>query len=208
MSNDGLTIYGAHFSRAARCIWLALELGIPFEHEAIPYLDPALKQPPYLARNPMGKVPAINDRGFHLWESMAINYYIAQLKPNALWPQDLQGQALVMQWSFWGMAEVEKAGIALGLHTGLLPEANRSAEALTQANAVLARPLAVLEAALADHDYLLGEAFTLADLNVAGILWPIHAGKAVMDNCPRAQAWLARCLERPAAQSAFGLPTA
>jgi len=206
MSLDGLTIYGAHFSRAARCIWLCQEIGIPFEHEAVPYSDPSLKQQPYLGRNPMGKVPAIEDHGFHLWESMAINFYLANKQPNALWPTNLREQALVMQWSFWGMSEVEKSGIALGLHTGLLPAENRSAEAVENARKLLARPLAVLEGALAGQDYLLGDAFSLADLNAASILWPIHAGKAELPDCPNVQAWLARCLERPAALSAFAPP--
>lgn len=206
MSADGLTIFGARFSRAARCIWLANELGIAFEHDPIAYLDPALKAPPYVTRAPMGKVPAIDDRGFELWESMAINYYLANTAPNPLWPSDLKARALIMQWSFWGMAEVEKAGIAAGLHTGILPAEQRNPETLAAGMKTLARPLGVLEQALDGRDHLLGGDFTLADLNCAGIMWPMHAGKTDLSAWPRAAAWLDRCLTRPAALAAFALP--
>lgn len=206
MSANGLTIVGANFSRAARCIWLADELGIAFDHDPIAYSDPALKAAPYVVRAPMGKVPAIDDRGFELWESMAINYYLANQAPNALWPSDVQSQALIMQWSFWGMAEVEKAGIAAGLHTGILPAEQRNPDTLAGGMKVLARPLAVLELALQGRDYLLGATFTLADLNCAGIMWPMHAGKTDLAAWPNAEAWLDRCLTRPAAIKAFALP--
>ncbi|WP_091737493.1 glutathione S-transferase family protein [Phenylobacterium immobile] len=206
MSATGLTIYGAHFSRAARCIWLAEELGVAFEHDPIAYADPALKAPPYVTRAPMGKVPAIDDHGFELWESMAINYYLANQAPNALWPADVRSQALIMQWSFWGMAEVEKAGIAAGLHTGILPAEQRNPETLAGGMKVLAKPLSVLELALHGRDYLLGADFSLADLNAASIMWPMHAGKTDLTAWPRAAAWLDRCLTRPAAINAFALP--
>lgn len=206
MSKSGLTIYGARFSRAHRCIWLAQELGLPFEHADIPFSDPVLKEEDYLGKNPMGKVPAIDDAGFHLWESMAINFYLAGKQPTALWPDDAKIRARVMQWTFWAVSEVEASAIALGMNSGLLPPERRSQDAIDQARAKLARPFGVLEGALASSDYLVGHTFTLADLNVAAIMWSIYGGKAPLPDHPRIQAWLHRCLSRPAAQGAFGQP--
>lgn len=207
MSTDGLTIYGAHFSRAARCMWLAHELDLPFEHVDVAFTDPALKERPYLDKNPMGKVPAIDDRGFFLSESMAINFYLAQKKPNALWPSDAHTQARILQWSFWAVWEVELQGVMLGMSSGLAASGAKNPEAADAARKRLKRPLAMLNAELGAHAYILGDEFTLADLNVAGILWPVHYAAAPLAPFTRVTEWLARCHERPAALKSFGPPT-
>ncbi len=66
-------IYGPTASRAARALWIVHELGIPFEHVAMEMKD--LKGAEYLKINPNGKVPALVDGDFKLFESMAINLY-------------------------------------------------------------------------------------------------------------------------------------
>ena len=98
-------IYGPTASRAARALWIVHELGIPFEHVALEMKD--LKGPEFLKINPNGKVPAMVDGDFRLFESMAINLYLAsKYGRNGLFPQSLEDQALCYQWSFWGMTEV------------------------------------------------------------------------------------------------------
>ena len=71
-----IQIYGPVASRAARALWIAHELGIPFEH--VPMEMKELKQPDYLKINPNGKVPVLVDGDFKLFESMAINLYLAK----------------------------------------------------------------------------------------------------------------------------------
>ena len=68
-------IYGPAASRAARALWIVHELGIPFEHVAMEMKD--AKGAEYLKINPNGKVPALVDGDFRLFESMAINLYLA-----------------------------------------------------------------------------------------------------------------------------------
>ena len=78
-----LRIYGIAASRAIRALWMAEELGLAYEHVPIHYRDdpdgPLGKNNPQFRRaNPLGRVPAIDDDGYTLWESMAINLYLAR----------------------------------------------------------------------------------------------------------------------------------
>lgn len=72
-----LKIYGIPQSRALRCLWMARELGVP--HTNIPvHFDKTRESAELSAVNPNGRIPAIDDDGFHLFESMAINLYLAK----------------------------------------------------------------------------------------------------------------------------------
>src|ERR1700730_3319093 len=85
-------IYGPTASRAARALWIVHELGIPFEHVAMEMKD--LKAPDYLQVNPNGKVPTLVDGDFKLFESMAINLYLAKrFNKDDFWPSTPEDQA-------------------------------------------------------------------------------------------------------------------
>src|SRR5215203_3222038 len=87
-----LKIYGAAHSRAFRVIWLANEIGLSYEHIPVtfPGEKPECKEPWYLALNPNGRVPTIDDNGFVMWESAAINLYLAEKYTNG-WTALLRG---------------------------------------------------------------------------------------------------------------------
>ena len=85
MSN--LKIYGVPLSRAYRALWMANELGLDYENVPIHFADGSAKTPEYLAVNPNGRIPAIDDNGFKLWESMAINLYLAKKHGSGLLPK-------------------------------------------------------------------------------------------------------------------------
>ena len=109
MSN--LTIYGIPGSRALRTIWMAEELKAEtgFEYTLVPthFIDES-KTPEYLAINPNGRVPAMDDNGFVLFESLAINQYLAKQNPSSsLAPQNAHEEALASQWSIWALTELE-----------------------------------------------------------------------------------------------------
>jgi glutathione S-transferase len=82
-----LKIYGAPHSRAFCVIWLANEIGIPYELIPVTFNVPnaQCKEPWYLALNPNGLVPAIDDGGFVMWETAAINLYLAETYKNSLY---------------------------------------------------------------------------------------------------------------------------
>ena len=75
---SALRIYGIARTRAFRALWIAKELGIDYEHVPIEIGEAGARKAEYLAVNPNGRLPAIEDDGFVLWESLAITLYLAK----------------------------------------------------------------------------------------------------------------------------------
>ena len=198
-----LAIYGVPVSRAARTYWCAEELGLAYDSVPIHFSDGSAKTADYLAINPNGRIPAIDDGGFRLWESMAINCYLAKKHGKGLWPETLEGEALVLQWSFWVMTELEKPALAVLLHRRFLPEAQRDPAAAAEGERQAQGPLEVLDRALAPAGYLIGAAFSIADLNVAAVLSWLVAARLDLAAFPNVARWLRTCLARPAAVKAL-----
>jgi len=146
MSN--LKVYGVAGSRAYRVLWMVNELGLDYEHVPVHFGDGSAQKPEYLAINPNGRIPAIDDDGLKLWESMAINLYLAK-KHRSLWLDTLEGEAQALQWSFWVITEVEKPTLTALLHRIFLPEDKRDPKLADEGEQQLQRPLKVLEDALA-----------------------------------------------------------
>jgi glutathione S-transferase len=203
-----LRIYGIAASRAIRALWMAEELGIPYEHVPIHYRDdpdgPLGKNNPDFRRaNPLGRVPAIDDDGFALWESMAINLYLARRHDRGLWPATVEGEGLAYQWSFFAVTEIDPGVGEWASHSFVLPEDKREPARAAAALEKLQRPLAVVDAALAQRPWLAGGAFTVADLNLAAAMFRARR----MDHAarPNLARWLADCFARPAARRAWAM---
>ncbi|MCC7276323.1 MAG: glutathione S-transferase family protein [Alphaproteobacteria bacterium] len=192
-----LKLYGVAASRAFRCLWAAKELGLDYEHVPIGF-DGSNRTPEYLQVNPMGKVPAIRDGDLTLWESLAINLYLAKKHGKGLYPSTLEDEARTWQWSFFGATELDKPIGDWGRHTLVLPPEKRDPTIAAQALQDLAPKLATMEQALAGRPYLLGPAFTIADLNLASVMYRMLWGD--LSRTPAVKGWLDRCYERPAAK--------
>jgi|TARA_B100002003_G_scaffold242584_1_gene265763 glutathione S-transferase len=199
-----LQIHGAFNTRTSRVIWMALELGLDFDHNPIHYSDGSTRTPEFLAINPNGTLPAIQDGDLCLWESLAINLYLANKHGGELAPRDGSEMGLAMQWSFWAATEVEETALDALKHRLLLPEGERDEAVAAASAAKLAKPFGVLDAALAERDYLIGERFTVADLNVAAVMAWAKIAKLDLSVWPNLTAWLGRCLGRPTFKQARG----
>lgn len=197
-----LRIYGLPASRTFRCLWAAEEAGLAYENVPWSTKGPEIKDAAYLEINPNGTIPALADDGFNLFESLAINFYLAR-KSGRLLPADARGEALVLQWTLWAATECEPHIGNWYYHTQMLPPAERKPEVAADAAARLPRRLQILDDALAGRDHLVGGDFTLADLNVAAVLF--RAPQFGLDAYPNVKAWHARCLARPAAQRAIAM---
>jgi glutathione S-transferase len=197
-----LRIYGIARTRAFRALWIAKELGLDYEHVPVEIGAAGARQPGYLAINPNGRLPAIDDGGFVLWESLAITLYLAK-KHGRLYPATLEGEAKAWQWSLWAVQEVDRGVNIWSLHAIRLPPEDRDAARREEALRVIAPPVGVLEQTLADRPYLLGDEFTVADLNVAAVI--SRAIDMDLSATPRLGDWLRRCLDRPAARAALAL---
>jgi glutathione S-transferase len=195
-----IRLIGAAQSRAIRVIWMLEELGLRYEHDPIVPSDPRLKAPPYSTLNPNGRIPTLQVDGFTIYESLAINLYLAQRFPGAPSPRTPEEQALAVQWSCWAMGDVDPPITVWALNTLIKPVADRDPAAAADARQRLERPLQALEASLANREWLVADRFTVADLNVAAVLnralsWPL-------DTAPNVKAWLHRCWSRDAAIAA------
>ena len=195
-----LRIYGSANSRALRVIWMAGELGLEYNHNDWLPRAPETQTPAYRALNANGRVPTIDDDGFILSESMAINIYLAKKHNSPLYPADPKHEALVMQWSLWETDRLDRQIVDYVRHTVALPAAERNADIAAAAWKQVSPAFDVLETSLTETSWLIGEAFTVADVNVAGALY--RALSIDLGHWPRLDHWLKLCWERPAAKAA------
>jgi glutathione S-transferase len=202
-----IKIYGIYKSRAARPVWTAEELGIPYELVEMHYGGEAVKSDEYRVLNPNGKVPTLVDGDLILFESLAIDLYLAKkYAASGLWANDSHEEARILQWTLWAATEAEPLARQWFRHTSVLPEAQRNPAIAESACADLRSRFAVLEQSLQESDYLVGDRFTIADLNVAAVLQRFAqlGGSAY----PDVLAWHERCFSRPAATKVFGTTAA
>jgi len=203
----GLRIYGVARTRAFRVIWVCKEIGLDYEHVPLEIGEAGARRADYLAVNPNGRLPAIDDDGFVLWESLAITMYLAKKHATGrLYPETLAGEAKTWQWSLWALNEVDRAVNIWSLHAIRLPKEDRDAKLCAEALKILAAPFRVLDGALERDPYLLGGRFGVVDLNVAAVV--SRAIDMDLAATPRLAAWLRRCLNRPAARDAQALRAA
>lgn len=194
-----ITLYGAMNSRAHRVVWMLKEMALPYAHVPTPFMDGSTHRPEFLRINPNGRVPALDDDGLLLHESMAINLYLARKHGGPLAPAGFIEETLATQWSFWVVTEVEKPLLFASANRKLFAEGSRDEEQAQMALAKLDRPFKVLDAHLASHAHLIGERFTVADLNVATVMDLAPQCGIALDAWPNVKEWHERCLARPAA---------
>jgi len=194
-----LRIYGAARSRGLRTLWMVGELGLEYEHLDYAPRSPQTRTPEYLALNPNGAVPTIDDDGFVLSESMAINFYLAK-KHGKLYPTDAKNEALAWQWSLWETDKLDRATTIYANHSSVLPEAQRDAALAKATWEEMSVAFNVLNIALGKSRWLAGSDFSVADLNVASALY--RALSFDLAKWPHVNEWLHRCWDRPAGKKA------
>jgi len=199
-----IKVYGTSRSRAGRTLWALEELGLKYEHAPVNASGES-RTPEHLKINPNGHIPAIvDDDGTTVWESMAINLYLAEkYGKNGLWPSTVAQHGACYQWSFWSMTEIEPQLMAVFLNRLILPAEQRNEQAAVKALEQIKAPLKVLDDHLHNREYLLGKEFTIADLNTASVLSLATFVQLDFSPTPTAQKWLQKCVSRPANQKAI-----
>ena len=186
---------------SGRAVFGMIESGASWTQRPI---DPHARGDEYLALNPMGKVPALRDGEFTLWESNAINWYVAEKHPESrLLPLSIEGRAAVQRWLYFQAGHVSPACVAV--FTARHPRVQafwkrRGDESRAQAALQeLERFLPVLESALDGREWLEGE-FSLADAAYAPHFLLLAQTGFSFSSYPRAARWLERLWARPAWQ--------
>ena len=195
-----LTLFGSSKSRAARSILALEEMGLGYHHVA---WGKALRDASSEERkslndlNPNGHIPVLRDGDVVIWESLAINLYLAEKFQSDLWPADAVARGYIYQWSFWVQTEIDRRDWQAARRSN-------DDERIRMATEEKITALGILNEALVGNQYLLGDVFTLADLNVASaISQPNEEGKIDWQrldpfdlNLPELGAWLSRCTNR------------
>lgn len=186
-----LRLYGIVSSRASRNMWMLNELGLDYEHVPVNDHNGESRRPEYLKINPNGKVPLLVDGDYKIFESIAINLHLSNKYGDELWFDDIDLQGQAMQWSIWGLMEADE-NIMHVLMAENESQAQREFENLERAAKVINKHLS-------QHEFLVGDKFSCADLNTAACF----SGGAFMpynfSEFPHLFRWLNNCYARPAA---------
>lgn len=192
-----IQIYGSKKSSAFRCYWLMEELGIPYETMPLDFAQRAHKSEEYLKLNPNGKVPTIVDDGFVLWESVAINYYLAE-KYNAVqfMGTTLQEHAEVNKWNVWAITHLSESFHPIVMQTYMKTPDSDVTKAAREVE--LPRYLGILESHLADKEYIALGKFTLADITAMSVVSMAGFANFDLSVYPNIRTWMGRLGEREA----------
>jgi glutathione S-transferase len=207
-----LTIYGMYRSRATRNIWFLNELGQAFVHKPVmqayrlpdPHAADAplnTLSPEFLRVSPAGAIPVMEDDGFVLSESIAINFYISNKFGGSLTPEDANEHSRMLQWAFYGVSGIEDTALSIQYaHTRGEAATPQGIAALAAGKDKLRRPFAALDGALRATGHLVGGRFTMADINMAEMVRYAQMEAAFIAEYPALDAWLKACQARPAFQ--------
>ena len=185
-------------SNVQKVLWVATELGVPFEREDVGGPFGRNREPDYLRLNPNGLVPTVFDGDLVMWESNSICRYLCnRYGPTGLYPAEPGRRALVERWMDWQLSVVVPALVPLFMLLVRPPEAQRDPAAIARLKTYAEEPFRILEARLAGRAYLEGDAPTLADIG-NGIWAHRWFGLGYGDADSNLGAWYRRLGERPA----------
>jgi len=199
-----MKLYDFPFSPNCRKVRaVAYELGITLEYVHVDLLKGEQRAPAFLAKNPNGRVPVLEDGDFVLWESTAIQRYLAS--GSALVPRDRRVQADVDRWIAWQLAHLQPAMRVVAFERIVKPLTKQGEPdpAKIEAGTVeFAAACAVLDACLGDKEYVAGP-LSLADFALAAHYSLAGAAGLDVSRYPRVESWLARMLARDSMKRAL-----
>ena len=193
-----LRIWGRHTStNVQKLLWGCAEMGVDFERPDMAgefgFTDA------YLAMNPNRVVPTIDDSGFILWESNACLRYLAEKHGRGgLWPEDPRVRADADRWMDWQTATFWPA-LRPVFQQLIRTSPEEQNKALSEKGIADAGEIsAVLDAALADRDFVAGDAFTMGDIPIGGVIYRWYEMNIARPERPNLRSWYERLQERPA----------
>ena len=193
-----ITLYGIEWSRANYVLFALEEIGIDYQHVKTHPFEEGKNSPEYLKLNPMAQVPTLMDGDFVLTESMAINFYLARkYGAKNLWVDQLEDEAQIYKWTFFAVAQMEAACVDIIFQRKLVDDENRNFKLIISAEKRLMKPLSVLDNYLANKHFLVANKFTIADINVAGVLSFARGGEYDFTSYKNVARYLDNILSRP-----------
>ena len=200
-------MFKLHFApgtRAGRIVWLFEELGLKYEINEMEFHPKDLKSEEHRERHPLGRVPVLEDGHVKIYESGAIvEYVMARYGDGGLKPAvDSEAFPGYLQWFHYCEGILMSPIGTIMVQTVLLPPERRSEEALGQAQRLLTKSLAPVEAELDGRDYLIGD-FSAADIMLGHAIFMSDRLGCVTDDMSNLKAYVGRIKARPAFQTAM-----
>jgi glutathione S-transferase len=201
-----MKLYNGNFSpNAMRVRAVAAELEIDLEVVEVDIRGGENRSDWFLAINPNGKVPVLVDGEFVLWESRAINGYLASLKPErGLYPDDPKRRAIVEQWQNWQAIHLGPAMQRVAFERVLKAKfgGGEAYEAAIESQLRdIDQFLPILDANLADKEWVAGD-LSIADFAMASTFMYREPARISLDRTPNVAAWIERLESRPSWRAA------
>ena len=197
-----ITLYTAPTPNGWKISIALEEMGLPYEVKVIDFATNEQKSDWYVKLNPNGRIPALLDDGFGLFESGAILIYLAE-KTGKFLPNDVQGRSQVIQWLMFQMSGVGPMMGQANVFLRYFPEKIQAA--IDRYQREVTRLFGVLDKQLAAHEYIAG-AYSIADM----ALWPWVSGYewsgVSVDEFAHLKRWLTLVGDRPAVQAGRDVP--
>ncbi|HHL21182.1 MAG TPA: glutathione S-transferase family protein [Aliiroseovarius sp.] len=176
---------------------ITLELsGLEWEPVFVDFFNGATRTPEFLALNPMGEVPVMEDKDIVLSQSGVIQDYVSS-KSGKLGGRSAAERREILRWQFWDNHKLSSPAGMTRFLMNFLPEDKRPAEVIAFTQARLASAYKVLDRELSGRDFLVGDKLTIADLSCCGYLYypePFGFDRA---DWPHIDAWLDRIAATP-----------
>ena len=192
-----ISLYGFAAGTPFRCHWMLKELGVAYTIIPVNMSQGEHKSPAYLAINPSGQVPALVHDDVVLTESLAINFFLGETYRPELLGATAVDRAQALRWSIWSQLHLDRhfGTLARPIWTGKHDEPAEEA-----AREALGRFLPIFEAQIAKGSFVLGEAFSVADINIGATFRYADLSSYDLSAYPAILAWRARLLARPSYQ--------
>ncbi|MBC7473016.1 MAG: glutathione S-transferase family protein [Candidatus Sericytochromatia bacterium] len=177
------------------CLWLLEELQINYEIISLDLYNAEHKSEEFLKLNPNGKIPCIDDNGFLLWESVAINYHLARKYSPELLGNTLEEKALIDQWTLWMISEFQPLVTTI-FRNASLPKEQKDHGLVQKSKYKIMQCTLLLENELSKRKNIVGNKFTMADINIAAIASIHKIIKTDLTEYPNFSRWLNVMLSR------------
>jgi glutathione S-transferase len=180
-------------------MWALGELGLPHERIDVGGAFGKNKEPAYLAMNPNGLVPTLQDGDFILWESNSIVRYLArEYGTGALEPKDAKARAVASQWMDWQLSVLAPAISPVFWGLVRTPPEKRDQAAIDAGKAKTTEAIKILDARLASTAYVAGEDFSMGDIPVGIMAYRYRQLVPERPALPDFERWYADLQKRPA----------
>lgn len=194
-----LEIWGRPYSsNVIPVIWTANELGLEYELQLAGGSFGKLDTPEYGEINPNRMIPAIRDGDFALWESLSIVRYLCdQYGSGTLSPQNPQTRAIADQWMEWSASKAFLPVIYLFFATVRTQPEDRDPNKIAALRDEAHEALSILDAHLADKDYVCGDEFSMGDIPIGCVAYRYFNVDVDRPALPNVENWYKRLSQRP-----------